>query len=29
MAGLIRRTESGRIVFPYEAIKVEFVLRAA
>lgn len=28
-AGLIRRTESGRIEFPYEAIKVEFVLRAA
>lgn len=28
-AGLIRRTDSGRIEFPYEAIKVEFVLRAA
>ncbi|MCO6455010.1 MAG: hypothetical protein J5I93_06895 [Pirellulaceae bacterium] len=28
-AGLLQRTVQGRIVFPYEAIKVEFVLQAA
>lgn len=28
-AGLIERTESGAIEFPYEAVKVEFVLQAA
>lgn len=28
-AGVIDRTESGRIEFPYEAIKVEFLLEAA
>jgi predicted transcriptional regulator len=28
-AGVIDRTEDGRIVFPFEAVKVEFLLRAA
>jgi predicted transcriptional regulator len=28
-AGLLNRTESGGIEFPYEAIKVEFLLQAA
>lgn len=28
-AGILDRTEDGRIVFPYEAVKVEFLLQAA
>ncbi len=28
-AGLIRRTELGEIEFPFESVKVEFMLRAA
>lgn len=28
-AGVIDRTDDGRIVFPYEAVKVEFLLQAA
>ncbi len=28
-AGVIERTESGQVEFPYETIKVEFMLRAA
>ena len=28
-AGVLDRTEKGRIVFPYEAVKVEFLLHAA
>jgi predicted transcriptional regulator len=28
-AGILDRTEAGRIVFPYEAVKVEFLLEAA
>lgn len=28
-AGVLDRTEDGRIVFPYEAVKVEFLLKAA
>lgn len=28
-AGVIDRTESGRVEFPYEAIRVEFMLQAA
>ena len=28
-AGLINRTENGAIEFPYEAVKVEFLLEAA
>jgi len=28
-AGVINRTEDGRIVFPFEAVKVEFLLQAA
>jgi predicted transcriptional regulator len=28
-AGLLNRTETGNIEFPYEAVKVEFVLQAA
>jgi predicted transcriptional regulator len=28
-AGILDRVEDGRIVFPYEAIKVEFLLNAA
>lgn len=28
-AGLLERTETNRVVFPYDAIRVEFTLRAA
>ena len=28
-AGVIDRTDDGRIIFPYEAVKVEFVLEVA
>ncbi len=28
-AGVLSRTESGQVVFPYEAVKVEFLLQAA
>jgi predicted transcriptional regulator len=28
-AGILDRTDKGRIVFPYEAVKVEFLLQAA
>ncbi len=28
-AGVLRRAEDGRIVFPYDSVKVEFLLRAA
>ena len=28
-AGVLYRTEDGQIVFPYEAVKVEFLLQAA
>lgn len=28
-AGLLQRTEDGKIVFPYESVKVEFLLQAA
>ncbi len=28
-AGILDRTKSGRIIFPYEAVKVEFLLNAA
>lgn len=28
-AGILDRTEEGRIVFPFEAVKVEFLLQAA
>ncbi|MFN2358411.1 MAG: DNA-binding protein [Desulfotignum sp.] len=28
-AGILNRTDKGRIVFPYDAIKVEFLLHAA
>lgn len=28
-AGLLRRTETGAIEFPYQAVKVEFLLQAA
>jgi len=28
-AGVLDRTEDGNIVFPFEAVKVEFLLRAA
>ena len=28
-AGILDRTESGAIVFPFEAVKVEFLLQAA
>ena len=28
-AGMLDRTDNGRIVFPYEAVKVEFLLHAA
>jgi predicted transcriptional regulator len=28
-AGVIDRTDDGRIVFPFEAVKVEFLLQAA
>ncbi len=29
LAGVLDRTPAGRIVFPYEAVKVEFLLEAA
>ena len=29
VSGVLERTESGSIVFPFEAVKVEFLLRAA
>lgn len=29
LAGVIDRTDSGQIEFPYEAVKVEFLLEAA
>lgn len=29
MAGVLNRTEAGRIEFPYQAVKVEFLLQAA
>jgi hypothetical protein len=29
MAGVLDRTQSGQVEFPYEAIKVEFLLEAA
>lgn len=29
LAGVLDRTESGQIEFPYEAVKVEFMLQAA
>ena len=28
-AGVLDRTEDGRIIFPFEAVKVEFMLQAA
>jgi predicted transcriptional regulator len=28
-AGVLDRTDDGRIVFPFEAVKVEFLLQAA
>jgi len=28
-AGVLHRTEDGRVEFPYEAVKVDFLLRAA
>jgi predicted transcriptional regulator len=28
-AGVLDRTESGQVIFPYEAVKVEFLLQAA
>jgi predicted transcriptional regulator len=28
-AGLLNRTDTGHIEFPYEAVKVEFLLQAA
>ena len=28
-AGVLRRADDGRIVFPYDSVKVEFLLRAA
>ena len=28
-AGILNRTEDGRIVFPFDAVKVEFLLQAA
>lgn len=28
-AGVLNKTENGQIVFPYEAVKVEFLLQAA
>ncbi|MGE0825617.1 MAG: DNA-binding protein [Candidatus Binatia bacterium] len=28
-AGILNKTESGRVEFPFEAVKVEFLLRAA
>ena len=29
LAGVLDRTESGQVEFPYEAVKVEFLLEAA
>jgi predicted transcriptional regulator len=29
IAGILDRTDDGRVVFPFEAVKVEFLLRAA
>jgi predicted transcriptional regulator len=29
LAGVLRRTEEGRVEFPYQAVKVEFLLQAA
>ena len=29
VAGLLNRTETGNVEFPYEAVKVEFLLQAA
>jgi hypothetical protein len=29
LAGVLNRTESGQIEFPYEAVKVEFMIEAA
>ena len=29
VAGVLNKTESGRVEFPYEAVKVEFLLQAA
>ena len=28
-AGILRRTEEGRILFPFDAVRVNFVLKAA
>jgi hypothetical protein len=28
-AGVLDRAETGQVVFPYESVKVEFLLRAA
>lgn len=28
-AGLLQRTEEGKVVFPFESVKVEFLLKAA
>jgi len=28
-AGVLDKTEGGQVVFPYEAVKVEFLLQAA
>ena len=28
-AGILDKTEAGRIVFPYDAVRVKFMLRAA
>jgi hypothetical protein len=28
-AGVLDRTEDGRVLFPYDAVHVDFVLRAA
>ena len=28
-AGLLQKTEKGRIVFPYDAVHVDFMLKAA
>ena len=29
MAGVLRRTEDGRIVFPFDAVHIDFMLKAA
>jgi hypothetical protein len=29
VAGVLDRTEEGAIIFPYEAVKVEFMIEAA